>query len=69
MEFHEHILLGRNRARLTQRGLGLAIGANRASISLWEGGSRLPSLRKFSAMAEVFEWTDEEIAAAVRAAK
>ena len=69
MEFHEFLLLGRNRARLTQKELGARVGANRASISLWEGGARKPSIIKFCELTKAFGWSDAEIAAAVKAAR
>ena len=57
----ELILISRRRSRLSQEDLGDKVGANRASVSLWERGERTPSLGNFAAMAKIFGWTPAEI--------
>ena len=52
----ELILISRRRVRMSQEELASAVGANRASVSLWERGARVPSLGNFATLSKVFEW-------------
>ena len=55
------ILLSRRKAGLSQEDVAKEIGTNRATVSCWETGQRLPSLSNFAALRQVFDWPNKTV--------
>jgi len=55
------ILLSRRKAGLSQEDVAREIGTNRATVSCWETGQRVPSLSNFAALRIVFDWPNKTV--------
>ena len=60
------ILLSRRKAGLSQEDVARKIDTNRATVSCWETGQRLPSLANFAALRQVFEWPNKTVIKALQ---
>ena len=58
MELRDLIMVSRKRAKMSQGELAKKMSTNRATVSAWETGGRLPSLVMFARLRSIFEWSD-----------
>ena len=61
MELRDLIMLSRKRSKRSQGEIARQLETNRATVSCWETGHRLPSLISFARLCKVLNWDDETI--------
>lgn len=59
MEIRDLIMVSRKRVKMSQGELATRLKTNRATVSAWETGGRLPSLVMFARLREIFKWNDD----------
>ena len=59
MDLRDLIMVSRKRSKMSQGELADQLGTNRATVSYWETGGRVPSLVMFAGLRSTFGWGDE----------